>query len=397
VPQNRILRSIAALVTMAVLSAIAPAFAAEPPEALAAELDQVRQGSIAAARDMQQRQAAIAASIREIDLLDRDLAARRRGLAESQVEQTQLLGSLERLAWHPPEQTKPAYGPPLDRVRSEILLAATMSALRTEAQALTGEIAAVASLRTRIAAKETELAGLRDALPKDRERVAQIVARRGELIRQLLPDLDKAARVPVKPDTPDLDKLIEKADAVADKRDKALLARARSGLPKDKAEAMTTAEANPARPKALRPFAAAPEALPLPVLGTILESTSSAGSGQGVHIGTPGAAVVTAPFDGQIVYAGPFQPYVLVLILRHTDGYYCLLAGLGRADSVVGQWVLAGEPVGAMPDAAEQGSGGEIYVELRRNGGPVDPRPWLAQRDDSTGRGETIGDQRVRE
>jgi murein hydrolase activator len=397
VPRNRILASIAALVTGAVLSLISPASAVESPEALAAELDQVRQGSIAAARDMQQRQAAIAALIREIDLLDRDLAARRRGLAESQVEQTQLLGSLERLARHPREQTKPVYGPPLDRVRSEILLVATMSALRTEAQALTGEIAAVASLRTRIAAKETELAGLRDALPKDRERLAQIVARRGELVRQLLPDIDKAARLPVKPDTADLDKLIEKADAAADKRDKALLARARSGLSKDKAEAITTVDANLTQPKAVRSFAAAPDALRLPVLGTILDGANSGGSGEGLHVATPAAAIVTAPFDGQIVYAGPFQPYVLVLILRHTDGYYCLLAGLGRADSVVGQWVLAGEPVGAMPDAAEPGSGGEIYVELRRNDGPVDPRPWLVQRDDSTGRGETIGDQRVRE
>lgn len=396
-PRNRILASIAALVTGAVLSLISPASAVESPEALAAELDQVRQGSIAAARDMQQRQAAIAALIREIDLLDRDLAARRRGLAESQVEQTQLLGSLERLARHPPEQTKSVYGPPLDRVRSEILLVATMSALRTEAQALTGEIAAVASSRTRIAAKETELAGLRDALPKDRERLVQIVARRGELIRQLLPDVDKVARLPAKPDTADLDKLIEKADAAADKRDKALLARARSGLSKDKVEAMTTVDADPTRPKALRSFAAAPDALRLPVLGTILDGANSGGSGEGLHVATPAGAVVTAPFDGQIVYAGPFQPYVLVLILRHTDGYYCLLAGLGRADSVVGHWVLAGEPVGAMPDAAEPGSGGEIYVELRRNDGPVDPRPWLVQRDDSTGRGETIGDQRVRE
>jgi septal ring factor EnvC (AmiA/AmiB activator) len=101
--------------------------------------------------------------------------------------------------------------------------------------------------------------------------------------------------------------------------------------------------------------------------------------------------------DGQIVYVGPFQPYVLVLILRHADGYHSLLAGLGRADGAVGQWVLAGEPVGAMPDAAETGSGGEIYVELRHNGGPVDPQPWLAQRQDSIGRGENIGDQRVRE
>jgi len=396
VPRNSFLASIAAIV----LPLTAPTFAAESLDALAGELDQVRQEGIAAAHEVQQRQAAIAALVRNVDLLDRDLVGRRRGLAESQTEQAQLLGALERLAQHPPEQTKPLAGSPIERVRGEILLAATIPALRAEAQALSGEIAAVVSLRARIAAKESELAGLRDALPKDRDHLAQIVAHRAELTRQLLPDIDKPARPPAKLETGDLDKLIERADAAADKRDRVLLARARAGLPKEKVEALTPAGADPTRPKALRSFAAAADALRLPVSGTILnsgETGTAGGSGQGLYIATPAAAIVTAPLDGQIVYAGPFQPYVLVLILRHTDGYHSLLAGLGRADGVVGQWVLAGEPVGAMPDAAEPGSGGEICVELRRNGGPVDPQPWPAQRDDSTRRGEKIGDQRVRE
>jgi len=394
VPPNRLFPSLIVIVAAAALCLAAPTRAADPPDKLVAELEQVRQESIAAAREAQQRQSAIAAFAREIDLLDRDLAARRRGLDESQVEQAQLLGALERLARHAPEATKPVVGSPIERVRSEILLAATVPALRTEAQALAGEVEAVASLRARITAKETELAGARDALPKDREHLAQIVAHRAELIRQMLPDIDKPARPAAKPDAADLDKVIERADAAVDKRDKALLARARADLPKDKAEALTPAEADPTRPKELRSFAAATGGLLLPVPGRILAAAEAGASGpraQGLHIATPAAAIVTAPFDGQIVYAGPLQPYVLALIIRHTDGYHSLLAGLGRADSAVGQWVQAGEPVGVMPDAAEPGSGGEIYFELRRDGGPVDPQPWLAQRDDR------IGDQRVRE
>ncbi|TMJ78770.1 MAG: hypothetical protein E6G73_00270 [Alphaproteobacteria bacterium] len=391
-PRNRRLSWAAVLVAAAALCPAAPTRAADPPEKLVAELEQVRQESIAAAREAQQRQSTIGTLTRDIDLLDRDLAARRRGLDESQVEQAQLLGALERLARHPPEATKPALGSPIDRVRSEILLAAAIPALRAEAQALAGEVEAVASLRARIATKETELAGARDALPKDREHLAEIVAHRAELIRQALSDADKAARPPAKPDTADLDKVIERADAAADKRDKALLARARASLPKEKAEALTPAEADPTRPKELRSFAAAIGGLPAP--GRILAAAEAGGSGsaaQGLHIATPAAAIVTAPFDGQIVYAGPLHPYVLALIIRHADGYHSLLAGLGRADSAVGQWVQAGEPVGVMPDAVEPGSGGEIFFELRRDGGPVDPQPWLAQRDDR------IGDQRVRE
>src|SRR5205085_9049193 len=113
-----------------------------------------------------------------------------------------------------------------------------------------------------------------------------------------------------------------------------------------------------------------------PAPGRILAAAEAGGSGsaaQGLHIATPAAAIVTAPFDGEIVYAGPLQPYVLALIIRHTAGYHSLLAGLGRADSAAGQWALAGQRVGVMQGPEERGSGGEIEFELRRDGGPGDP------------------------
>lgn len=60
-----------------------------------------------------------------------------------------------------------------------------------------------------------------------------------------------------------------------------------------------------------------------------------------------------------------------------------------RVDAVVGQWLLAGEPVGAMAaagapldipkgtgDAAATGRP-QLYLELRRNGQPIDPIPWF--------------------
>ena len=144
----------------------------------------------------------------------------------------------------------------------------------------------------------------------------------------------------------------------------------------------------------------------LPVFGTIMipldKAEDSKPESPSLNVANAPGAVVVAPFDGKVVYAGPFHPYELVLIIRHTDGYHSLLAGLGRADSAVGQWVLAGEPVGAMPDAAEPSSGGVIYFELRRDSRPVDPQPWLARRDEGTERGDEAGkpeagDQRVRE
>ena len=85
---------------------------------------------------------------------------------------------------------------------------------------------------------------------------------------------------------------------------------------------------------------------------------------------------MVSPYSGTIVFAGPFRSYGQLLIIEHGDGYHSLLAGLSRIDGTVGQWVAAGEPVGAMAPLSVGGP--SLYVELRHNGEPVDPLPWLA-------------------
>src|SRR5438067_717115 len=74
VPRNRRLSWAAVLVAAAALCPAAPTRAADPPEKLVAELEQVRQESIAAAREAQQRQSTIGTLTRDLEILDRDLA-----------------------------------------------------------------------------------------------------------------------------------------------------------------------------------------------------------------------------------------------------------------------------------------------------------------------------------
>ncbi len=80
-----------------------------------------------------------------------------------------------------------------------------------------------------------------------------------------------------------------------------------------------------------------------------------------------------------MVFAAPFRSYGLLLIVDCGGGYHTVLAGFERLDVKVGQSVAAGEPVGVMPNW-EPGAAGDrpaLYLELRRDGQPVNPAPWL--------------------
>jgi len=80
-----------------------------------------------------------------------------------------------------------------------------------------------------------------------------------------------------------------------------------------------------------------------------------------------------------VAFSAPFRSYGLLLILDCGGGYHTVLAGFERLDVKVGQTVAAGEPVGVMPswDPASTGDRPTLYVELWREGKPVNPAPWL--------------------
>ena len=77
------------------------------------------------------------------------------------------------------------------------------------------------------------------------------------------------------------------------------------------------------------------------------------------------------------MFAGAFRRYGELLIIAHGEGYHTLLAGFASIDGIVGQWLLAGEPVGKMGQLDSQRKP-ELYIELRQNGEPINPIPWLA-------------------
>ncbi len=140
------------------------------------------------------------------------------------------------------------------------------------------------------------------------------------------------------------------------------------------------------RPPELRSFTHAQGKMPFPARGHVVIHFGQAGEGglpaKGITMETRAGAQVVTPYDGDVVFAGPFRGYGLLLIIEHGEGYHTLLAGMARIDSTVGQRLVAGEPVGVMDVSEDKPL---LYVELRHSGQPINPLPWLMARKSKVG------------
>jgi septal ring factor EnvC (AmiA/AmiB activator) len=175
----------------------------------------------------------------------------------------------------------------------------------------------------------------------------------------------------------------------AREQSQALATPANENVVEIKPESNKVAFASPDRMKPAMPFEAAKGTLPLPAQGKRLkrfgEANGISGTLKGISLQTRGGARIVAPADGWVVYAGPFRSYGQLLIINAGGGYHVLLAGMGRINASLGQFVLAGEPVAVMGASVPASQGGNdnsrpvLYVEIRKDGRPIDPGPWWAE------------------
>ena len=353
----------------------APAAPAAPPDALVAQLDTVVQQSIAAAHVAETHELAIGSLSRGLADADAQLAAKQKALDDARTRAAALLAALERFVHTPRVAALLAPQSPVDRLRSGMLMAAAVPALSTEAHALIAEMQHLSTLRSETLAKQDNLTRDRQDLATARQRVDQLDAKREELRRQILHEYADSDPRALKQGTAavDLSDLIQRSDGEAELRDRERRARA--------ARAKNEPAVDPTRPKSLRSFDKN-AGLTVPAAGSVVlhfgQTNEIGAASQGMTLSALGNGVAVAPFDGQVDYVGPFRGYGTILIIDHGGGYHSVLAGLGRVDAKIGEWVVAGEPVGTLPDPAKPDDSVTLYFELRQDGRPVDPQLSLA-------------------
>lgn len=333
-------------------------------ETYASELSALKLKLISAARRAQDHEARITALEQRIATHFQEKTKKSAKLRKRRHQMMQMLAALQRLSRHPPVALVALPASPTDTVRSAILLRGAVPRIEAEAKRLKDDLSRLRELRSSIALERQELAVAGQALDHERRELAVLIDRKLNLERQVTVETwaAKAQISELAAQAQDLQDLINR---LAESR----RARVRD-IPK------------PRKKPAARIARTTLSAGRFPAQGRIVQRFRRTGSKsnrkKGVTIETRAEARVVSPGDGEIVFAGPFRGYGQLLIIEHGGGYHVLLAGLSRVDAAVGDEVLEGEPVGVM--GSPSGLKPKLYFELRRNGRPVNPLPWLAAR-----------------
>ncbi|MCH2394871.1 murein hydrolase activator EnvC family protein [Oceanibaculum sp.] len=384
---------------------------------LRTESEALRADAIKVAKSLQEQEAILSRVEESLRELTREANRKRAALQGRDAEVAALLAGLQRLSRRPPEAMIASPSAPLDTVRGGILLRAALPQVQESAMALRAELEEVEALQAEIAAERKRLAAARQSLLSERKKLESLAADRRRLAGRTEAESDRLERTVsrLSDSANDLRDLLRQIEAEREAQRKAeeerrLAEAKRAEAAARRAAAMPVPLLKPpvggqsagsqnsavaALPPAsaprvvLEPPSGAPRtltrgALTPPVQGKLVhgygERSEPGGTARGIVLAGRPEAVIVAPFDGQVVYAGKFRGYGQILIIDHGNGYHSLLAGLGRIDSVVGQYLLAGEPVGGLGRDGENAQ--ELYLELRRNGEPINPLPWLAARTD---------------
>jgi septal ring factor EnvC (AmiA/AmiB activator) len=317
------------------------------------------------------------------------LVARRDVFAE-------VLGALERLGLNPPPALLVKPEDALSSVRSAILLGAVVPELREQTEQLLADLNEMQRNAATIEAERARLAATVREQAEEQKRLSLLLDEKRQLRdRQeaaLADEKVKAAALAER--AGNLKDLIASLDREVDRKRSAEEEARRAEKERAEREALLAALPVPElnRLTGPQPFSSLMKQVALPVVGRIArqfgEDDGNGGVMHGDTVTTQSGAIVTAPSDGAVLYAGPFRSYGQLLILNAGDGYHVILAGMGRISVTPGQSVLAGEPVGAMGEAgaanaSASGDGKtapELYVEFRKDGKPVDPTPWWSVR-----------------
>jgi len=365
--------------------------------------------SAALRKEMEEK---ILAGEKRLEGMREEEAGVRASLHERRGLLAEVLAALQRMGRNPPPALLVTPDDALASVRSAILLGAVVPGIRKETDALIEDLSSLMDIKSDIDREKTELTDAMQVRIEAEKRVELLVAENEALTqtnnRTLAAERRRAEELAARATS--LEGLIGSLEReIGSVRDAAALARAKE----DERRNQTDAEREKARALAretvpdknrIAPayeFQELQAKLDYPVAGDVLRQFGEAdGTGhdsQGLTLAANPGALVTAPSDGWIVFAGTFRSYGRMIILNAGEGYHLVLSGMDKVSVREGQFVVAGEPLAVMGEKRVASVNAltletdkpTLYIEFRKNGKPVDSRPWWSAKNPGKARNDS--------
>ena len=383
--------------------------------ALSIELAKMNKELVEAAKRVQKDEDKIMQTEKELALIQNKLKIAEEKFKKEHRNLELMLVSLQNLALHPTDSLLFQPLTPVEIIQSAILMRSSIGFLSQNSQSLKADLEDLNAQHKDLNQKLLELSSQTQNLKKKQESIKQIALKKNQIRTTLEGESSKARKeaLELASKASDLRDLMEKAIRQAElKRQKQeelkRAAREREMAAQRKLEQEQQLRLQKLREQAQSQSADTPlddssfedekaydtvkaqdvsDSTPKPSAGQFLrpargeivtfygQELSKGVNSKGIIIQTRANAQVVAPYDGTVLFSGPFKGYGHLVIISHGDDLVSLIAGMQNNDTENAQMVLAGEPIGLMPDTAQP----KLYMEIRKNKKPINPIVWLGQ------------------
>ena len=351
-----------------------------------AELDVATLSRTLIASAMESRRREEQATNAERELVDLKVrrSAASAALLSDEAALEDLLAAMASATQHQPPAMIVSPGQVNRSIRTAILMGAVAPELSDRAEALSDEIDALNKLERQILREQARLEAAEATLAVKRLEIETLAAAKRAQYEDVSSDAaelrTRAERLAEQAGTlRDLLTALERAAPSEPGRKPASVRQVAARTPTGRRAGPTTSAAA-ADLSGLKPLGQQQiGGMMRPVTGLVSERfgarRATGSKSEGITIVTRQDAQVIAPVDGVIEHADVFRSYGHMLILRTSDNYRIIIAGMAETYGSPGQQVNAGEPVGRM--SGRRNPPPELYLELRKNDESVNPANWL--------------------
>ncbi len=338
---------------------------------------------------IQNNEEKISSMERELKKLQEELSQTEAEFSREDENLIKTLAALQNLALKPTESLFVQPLTPVEIIRSAMLLRETVPYLEQNARRIKIKLEQIEKQKQKVETQFNKIVARKKMMEREHEEL-KTLSRKKSKLRSSIERRSAAAREKVEKlasqaqDLRDLLNKLEKERLEKRRREQeAERKRLAEEERRKKQEETQRADLIKLKPQAIKElgegFIRAKGKLPMPARGTIVtrygEEISKGVSSKGIIVKTRPQAQVISPFDGNVIFAGPFRGYGNLIIIEHGKGYLSLLAGLDSVDCELGQMLLAGEPVGQMPDSSDS----KLYIEIRKDNHPINPLTWIKE------------------